>query len=71
MITLPGEGSLRMEVELNCDFATVYVLDSYGYEVATFENVKIKGDTTELCADSGSFDGRDIRLPGGYNDGTY
>jgi Ca2+-binding RTX toxin-like protein len=52
-ITLPNDESLQMEISLSCDTATVYVLDSAGYEVVTFENVKFKGDSG-LCGNAGS-----------------
>jgi hypothetical protein len=58
-ITLPGDEGLQMEISLSCDSATVHVLDSAGYEVVSFPNVKIKGDSG-LC---GSGDTSQPALP--------
>jgi len=71
-ITLPGENSLRMEVAMDCGYATVYVLDSEGYDVVSFDHVKVKGDTTQSCnvADTG-FSDATIKLPGRSQDGRY
>lgn len=52
-ITLPGDQSLQMAINLSCNSATVYVMDSAGYEVVSFPNVKVKGDSG-LCGDSGT-----------------
>lgn len=35
-----------MEISVNCGFADVFILDSAGYEVISFENVKVKGATS-------------------------
>jgi len=36
---------MNMSITLGCNSATVSVLDSAGYEVVTFDNVKVSGAT--------------------------
>lgn len=50
-----------MEISVNCGFADVFVLDSAGYEVITFEDVKVKGATGDC---GGNWDGGVIYEPG-------
>jgi hypothetical protein len=50
-----------MEVVLRCKTASVFVLDSDGFEVAYFDNVKVKGNTG-MCA-GGNFDPSDMIVP--------
>lgn len=61
-----------MEISLACDSATVYVMDSAGYEVVTFENVKFKGDAG-LCGNGGTqspqFPVNDFNFDGGDSKG--
>ena len=52
-ITLPSGTQMGMEITLSCNSATVYVMDSAGYEVVSFPNVKVKGDSGQ-CGDSGT-----------------
>lgn len=41
-----------MEIALECDNASVFIMDSAGNPVQSFQNVKVKGDTG-LCGDNG------------------
>jgi hypothetical protein len=45
---LPSKTGLEMEIFLDCQSATVSVLDSNFTEVVTFSDVKVMGDTG-LC----------------------
>ncbi|MEM8548028.1 MAG: hypothetical protein AAGF46_07695 [Pseudomonadota bacterium] len=36
-------GDLSMEVSINCGYANVFVMDSAGYEVISFADVRVKG----------------------------
>ena len=68
-ITLPSGTQMRMEVALSCKTATVYVLDSDGYEVVSFENVEVVGDTGLCDGRGGQLDPADgfNPAPGGYD----
>ncbi len=50
-----------MEVSVNCGYADVFILDSAGYEVISFENVKVKGATGNC---GGNWGGDVIYAPG-------
>ena len=61
-ITMFGEMcmSLVKDLTINCDIDTTHdvgVLSSYTYYGASFENVKIKGNITSSCDESGSMAG--------------
>ena len=56
-ITLPDGVQMQMEVSLGCATATIYVLDSAGYEITSFENIRYKGTRPEGCSVSGSNNG--------------
>jgi hypothetical protein len=42
-----------MEIVMECGAATVFILDSAGYEVITFDDVKVKG-AVNTCATGGT-----------------
>ena len=71
-ITLPGDGGMHMEVALTCKTATVYVLDSEGYEVVSFDNVAVAGNTGLCDGDSGYFDVASMTRPDvRFSDGRF
>ena len=53
-----------MEIVMGCEVATVYVLDAAGYEVVTFDNVKVNGNSG-LCAQTGI--GADTGVGSGFD----
>lgn len=46
-------GDLTMEIAMGCGTATVFVLDSAGYDVITFNDVEVKG-AANTCGNGNS-----------------
>ena len=63
---------MTMEVSLRCKTASVMVVDADGYEVAYFDNIKVKGNTGMCNNSSGGYDEDSAFLPApGKGDGAY
>jgi hypothetical protein len=60
-ITLPQGTQLSMEISMNCGSADVFILDSAGYEVISFSDVKVKGAANDC---GGNWDVGVIYEPG-------
>ena len=52
-VAVTVNGDLTMEIAMECGSATVFILDSAGYEVITFDNVKVAGAVNN-CTGGGS-----------------
>ncbi|MEE4175455.1 MAG: hypothetical protein V2I57_14480, partial [Xanthomonadales bacterium] len=62
-VAVTVNGDLSMEITMSCGYADVYVLDSAGYEVITFNDVKVKGAASNC---GGNWDHDDIVIEPGH-----
>ena len=58
-ITLPDGTDLAMEIVMSCGVATVYILDTSGYEVINFDGIEVQG-ATNTCGGATSFGGAGV-----------